>query len=77
VQKAFADQEGYEFPVLADYWPHGEVARRYGVFDDALGCATRATFLVNAKGTIVDRFGTDELRTPREPERYDEALTRL
>jgi mycoredoxin-dependent peroxiredoxin len=77
VQKAFADQEGYTFPVLADYWPHGEVARRYGVFDDTLGCATRATFVIDGTGVVVDRFTSDELRTPRPPARYEEAIAKL
>ena len=34
VQRQFAEHEGFEFPLLADFWPHGEVARRYGVFDE-------------------------------------------
>src|SRR5213075_2167180 len=33
--KAWADQEGYQFPLLSDFWPHGEVAKAYGVFNDA------------------------------------------
>lgn len=77
VQNAFADQEGYQFPVLADNWPHGEVARRYGVFNDVLGCANRATFVIGDDGTVVDTFGSDELRTPRDPERYNQALAIL
>src|SRR6476659_9371133 len=30
-QRAWAESQGYEFPVLSDYWPHGQVARAYGV----------------------------------------------
>jgi mycoredoxin-dependent peroxiredoxin len=39
VQKKFADEEGYKFSVLADFWPHGAVARDYGVFleDSGMG----------------------------------------
>ncbi len=37
VQRQFAEREGFEFPLLADFWPHGEVARRYGVFDSSEG----------------------------------------
>ena len=33
-QRAWAEQEKYEFPLLSDFWPHGEVARAYGVFDE-------------------------------------------
>ena len=25
--KVFAEQEGYKFQVLSDFWPHGEIAR--------------------------------------------------
>ena len=33
--RAFADADGLNFPLLSDFWPHGEVARAYGVFDEA------------------------------------------
>ncbi len=36
--RAFADADGLNFPLLSDFWPHGEVTRSYGVFDDAKGC---------------------------------------
>ena len=26
--KVWAEREGYQFPLLADFWPHGAVARR-------------------------------------------------
>ncbi len=76
-QKQWAEQQGYGFPVLSDFWPHGEVARAYGVFNDELGCANRATFLIGADGTVVDSFSTDSLGTPRDKSRYEEALARL
>ena len=76
-QKVWAEQQGYNFPVLSDFWPHGEVAQAYGVFNDALGCAIRATFLIGQDGTIVDAFETDSLGTAREADRYTEALAKL
>jgi mycoredoxin-dependent peroxiredoxin len=30
----WAHEQGFEFPLLSDFWPHGEVASTYGVFDD-------------------------------------------
>ena len=33
VHRKWAEEEGYRFPILADFWPHGEVARTYGVLD--------------------------------------------
>ena len=33
-RRMWAEQQGYNFPVLSDFWPHGEVAKAYGVFND-------------------------------------------
>ena len=76
-QKQWAEQQGYTFPVLSDFWPHGEVAQAYGVFNDAVGCANRATFLIGKDGIVVDTFATDNLGTAREKARYEEALAKL
>jgi peroxiredoxin len=46
-QRAWAEAEKYEFPLLSDFWPHGDVARAYGVFNEATGFANRGTFLVD------------------------------
>ncbi|MGY2075935.1 MULTISPECIES: peroxiredoxin [unclassified Blastococcus] len=50
--KAFKAQENLEFPLLSDFWPHGEVAQTYGVFNEKAGMALRGTFLVDAEGAI-------------------------
>jgi peroxiredoxin len=50
--KAWAEQEGFDFPLLADFWPHGEVARQYGVFNERAGFANRGTFLIDKTGTV-------------------------
>ncbi|MEU7030658.1 peroxiredoxin [Streptomyces sp. SBR177] len=50
--RVFGEQEDLEFPLLSDFWPHGEVSRAYGVFDEAKGCAVRGTFLVDRTGTV-------------------------
>ena len=51
-QKAFAEKEGYEFPVLADFWPHGAAAKDYGVFNEDRGCAIRGTFIIDKQGVL-------------------------
>jgi len=76
-QRVWAEQKGYTFPVLSDFWPHGAVAKEYGVFNDALGCAIRATFFVDKHGVLVDEFRTDALGTAREAARYREAFAKL
>ena len=51
-QRAYAEKEGYAFDLLADFWPHGAVARQYGVFDAESGMAKRGTFIIDAGGTV-------------------------
>ncbi|MDT7595091.1 MAG: mycoredoxin-dependent peroxiredoxin [Pseudonocardiales bacterium] len=60
--KAWSKQQGYDFPLLADFWPHGKVAQDYGVFNDHAGIANRGTFLVDMHGVI--RFA--ETKQPGE-----------
>jgi peroxiredoxin len=50
--KAFKAQEGFDFSLLSDFWPHGTVAQAYGVFNEKAGMALRGTFLIDAEGTI-------------------------
>ena len=50
--RAFAERDGLTFPLLSDFWPHGEVAQRYGVFNADRGCAERATFIVDRDGVL-------------------------
>jgi peroxiredoxin len=50
--KAFREQQGFDFALLSDFWPHGAVAQAYGVFNDKAGMALRGTFLVDAEGTV-------------------------
>jgi mycoredoxin-dependent peroxiredoxin len=76
-QRIWSEQQGFTFPVLSDFWPHGEVARAYGVFNEALGCANRATFVIDKDGKITATFATDNLGTPREQSAYDDALALL
>jgi mycoredoxin-dependent peroxiredoxin len=61
--KVWATQSGFTFPVLSDFWPHGAVAKEYGVFNDASGFANRGTFVVDHSGVI--RFA--ECKQPGEP----------
>jgi mycoredoxin-dependent peroxiredoxin len=60
--KIFSEREGFEFPLLSDFWPHGGVAQAYGVFNDVTGFANRGTFLVDKDGVV--RFA--EMNGPGE-----------
>src|SRR3954469_10611375 len=75
-QKQWAEQQGFTFPVLSDFWPHGEVSRAYGVFNEQLGAANRATFVIDKAGKIVDVFESPNLGTPREKAEYEAALAK-
>ncbi|MFB4298185.1 peroxiredoxin [Actinomadura sp. NTSP31] len=65
--KTWANEEGYRFPLLSDFWPHGEVAKLYGVFNSDRGMAVRGTFLVDKSGTV--RFS--EVNSPAEARDQD------
>jgi peroxiredoxin len=74
--KVWAKQEGYEFPLLSDFWPHGEVAKAYGVFNETGGMANRGTFLIDTEGIV--RFA--EVNQPgdaRDQNEWKKAITTL
>jgi peroxiredoxin len=52
--QAFARDRGIEFPLLADFEPKGEVARRYGSYGDD-GTAARALFVLDDEGVVAWR----------------------
>jgi peroxiredoxin len=72
--KKWAQENGFRFPVLSDFWPHGEVSRRYGVFDENTGSNRRSTFVLDADGVVRAIVASDSLGTPREYDAYTEAL---
>ncbi len=73
--KVWADQRGFDFPLLADFWPHGAVARAYGVFDEERGTANRGTFLVDKSGIV--RFAEVSPGHARDQEVWRKALADL
>jgi mycoredoxin-dependent peroxiredoxin len=50
--RAWADAEKFEFSLLADFWPHGAVAKSYGVFDEDKGLAIRGTYVIDSRGVV-------------------------
>lgn len=51
-QRAWSDAQGYFFPVLSDFWPHGGTAQAYGVFEQSGGFSMRGTFLIDPEGIV-------------------------
>jgi peroxiredoxin len=50
--RVFSHQKGLEYPLLSDFWPHGEVSRAYGVLAEDKGCALRGTFVIDRDGVV-------------------------
>ncbi len=74
--KAWSKQEGYDFPLLSDFWPHGEVAKTYGVFNDKAGMANRGTFLIDRDGVV--RFAeVNEPGDARDQTQWKRAIAEL
>lgn len=73
--RTYAEQIQCGFDLLADFWPHGDVAKRYGAFNIESGAATRNTFLI-ANERILDSFSSP-IHQARAITRYREALELL
>lgn len=52
VNQEWAYQNEFSGTLLSDFWPHGDVSRAYGVFDEELGRSKRGTFHINADGVV-------------------------
>ena len=63
---------GIRHPLLADFWPHGGVARSFGILDEDAGIAQRTLFIIDPQGTVRH----SELHTGTLPDAAA-ALTRL
>ena len=74
--RAWAEQENFQFGLLADFWPHGAVAREYGVFDEARGVALRGTFVIDKDG-VVRWTVVNPIRAARDIADYQKALAAL
>ncbi len=70
----WARKDGYEFDILADYWPHGEVSRLYDAFDETYGYSKRVTYFLDGEGVIRDVVSTDALGEARDYDSYSSIL---
>jgi peroxiredoxin len=50
--KAFQDHLGIDIPLLADFHPKGEVARKYGVWAESHGVAGRCLVMIGPDGVV-------------------------
>jgi peroxiredoxin len=76
VHAKWAAEQGYAFPLLADFWPHGAVAKEYGVFNDDIGLAVRGTFIVDKQGTVAYKV-VNAIPDARDQDEYKKVLAGL
>jgi peroxiredoxin len=74
--RVWAEKENFQFSLLADFWPHGAVARQYGVFDEARGLAIRGTFVIDKEG-VVRWSVVNPIPQARDIADYQKALAEL
>jgi mycoredoxin-dependent peroxiredoxin len=74
--RAWADAEHFGFALLSDFWPHGAVAKSYGVFDENMGIATRGTFIIDKNGVVRWKI-VNPVPQARDIAEYQKALAGL
>lgn len=73
---AFARELGLSYPLLADFHPRGEVARKYGLYLEESGITARATVVVGKDG-LVKLVQVQQIPEPRSGPRLLEFLEKL
>ena len=74
--RAFADADGLDFPLLSDFWPHGEVSRTFDNFDEERGCSNRSTFIIDKEG-VLRWVVRNEMPDARDLQEYVRVLKEL
>ncbi len=74
--KNFKEQENFNHILLSDFWPHGEVSRKYGVFLEERGMATRGTFVIDREG-VIQWLVINEPGAARSTADYRDALAKI
>lgn len=77
VAKRWADENGFAFPVLSDFWPHGMAAKEFGAFNDEVGVANRMSFVLDSDGIVRSIINSGSLGTAREFAAYTDALAEI
>ncbi len=73
----WSSDNGFEFPVLSDYWPHGATARAFDAFNEKVGAANRVSYVLDDEGIVREVIDSGSLGTPREFDEYVEALAAI
>ena len=59
-RQAWRERLELEYTLASDFWPHGETAKAYGVFDEEVGAPVRGTFLIDKAGVVVWRLVNED-----------------
>ena len=70
----WASQYDIKFPILADFWPHGEVAQKFGCFNEKVGTAMRYSYITDEKNILTEVIKSDELPIARDFSEYQKSL---
>jgi mycoredoxin-dependent peroxiredoxin len=76
VLRTWADRDHFNFAMLSDFWPHGAVAKSYGVFDEEKGVAIRGTFIIDKSGVVRWKV-VNPIPQARDIAEYQKALAEL
>lgn len=74
--RVFAEQEGFDYPLLSDFWPHGEVSKLYDSWFEPRGISKRGTFIIDKAG-ILKWFVVNGPGDSRDTDDYKKALAAL
>jgi peroxiredoxin len=64
----FRNKLGIDYIYTTDFYPHGEISKAYGIFNEELGCANRVSFLIAQNGEIISEIKADNLGVSRDME---------
>ena len=72
---SWAAHHNIEFPILSDFWPHGEVAKKFGFFHEGAGISLRYTYITDEENTITEIIKSDEIGVERDFSEYSESFS--
>jgi peroxiredoxin len=75
--RRWSEENGFTFPVLSDFWPHGNTARAYGAFNEQTGSANRVSYVIDPGGAVRDIIASGSLGVVRDFDAHIEALQKL
>lgn len=72
-QKAWGDSIDFQGSFVSDFNPHGDIAKSYDNFNEALGCANRVSFFIGNDNKIGKVIAAPELGKSRDLSQYANA----